>query len=266
MRVGLIGGGLMGEALLSALLRDGLAQAGELTVSDVVDARRKDLASRYGIAVTGDNGEAAQGVDLVALAVKPQDFPTVAADLRGRLSDRQTVLTIMAGVPIRRVVDGLEHKAVVRAMPNTAAFVGQSMSVWTATEAVSAEGREAAARLLGALGREAQVSDEKYLDMATALSGSGPGFVFLFLEALIDAGVRVGLGRELAQELAVQTLFGAACLARETGKHPAELRNMVTSPAGTTAAGLQALEKAGLRAAVIDAVEAAHERAKELGA
>ncbi len=266
MRVGLIGGGFMGEAMVSALVKDGVAQAGEVTVSDIAEARRRHLADRYGVAVTVDSAEAARDAELVVLAVKPQEFSGVASDVRGKLDAGQTVLTIMAGVTIARVVEGLGYAAVARAMPNTAAFVGQAMSVWTTTEVVSEAGREAVARLLQALGREVRVGDEKYLDMATAVSGSGPGFVFLFLEAFIDAAVHIGLRRELAEELAVQTLFGSACLARETGKHPAELRNMVTSPGGTTAAGLLILEEAGLRGAVIDAVEAAYERAKELGA
>ena len=266
MRVGLIGGGYMGEALVSAMLREGIAQAGDVTVSDVAEARRQHLASRYGVAVTDENAQAARGAELVMLAVKPQEFPTVAAELRGRLEGSQTVLTVMAGLPISRVVEGLGHEAVVRVMPNSAAFVGQAMSVWTAAASVSDAGREAVARLLRALGREVRVGDEKYLDLATAVSGSGPGFVFLFLEAFIDAAVHIGLRRELAEELAVQTLLGSVCLAREMGKHPAELRNMVTSPGGTTAAGLRVLEEAGLRGAVIDAVEAAYERAKELGA
>ena len=265
MRVGLIGGGFMGEALVSALLKEGVAQAGEVTVSDIAEARRQHLKSSYGITVTADNAEAVRGAEVVVLAVKPQEFAAVASQLRGQLKGGQTVLSIMAGVRIERIVQELGHQSVVRVMPNTAAFVGQAMSVWLATEAVSREGHEAAARLLRALGREVEVRDEKYLDMATAVSGSGPGFVFLFLEALIDAGVHVGLRREQAQELAVQTLLGSAVLARETGRHPAELRNMVTSPGGTTAAGLQELEGAGLRAAVIAAVEAAYERAKELG-
>ena len=265
MRVGLIGGGYMGEALVSALLKGGVAQADEVTVSDVAKARRQHLKSRYKVAVTTKNAEAAKGAALVVLAVKPQEFAGVASGLRGGLDDSQTVLSIMAGVPIARVVEELGHSAVVRAMPNTAAFVGQAMSVWTATAAVSNAGSKAVASLLQALGRELRVSDERYLDMATAVSGSGPGFVFLFLEAFIDAGVHIGLRREMAEELALQTLSGSVALAQETGKHPAELRNMVTSPGGTTAAGLQILEDAGLRGAIIDAVEAAYERAKELG-
>jgi pyrroline-5-carboxylate reductase len=201
---------------------------------------------------------------VLLLAVKPQEFAAVAAGLKGQLTAQQTVLSIMAGVPIARISEGLGSRAVVRAMPNTAAFVGQAMSVWTASEAVSEQGRAAVAKLLGAVGRELQVSDEKYLDMATAVNGSGPGFIFLFLEAFIDGAVHVGLRRDVAEQLATQTLLGAATMALELGKHPAELRNMVTSPGGTTAAGLQVLEDIGLRGAIIDAVEAAYERAREL--
>lgn len=264
MRIGLIGGGFMGEAIVSALLKEGVAQPADVTVSDVAEARRQHMSSTYQITATTDNREAAGGADVVLLAVKPQEFATVAAGLKGQLKDEQTALSIMAGVPIERIAGGLGHKAVVRAMPNTAAFVGQAMSVWTANEAVSPEGRQAAATLLRAIGREIEVTDEKYLDMATAVNGSGPGFIFLFLEAFIDGAVHVGLRREVAEQLATQTLLGAATMAQELGKHPAELRNMVTSPGGTTAAGLQVLEDAGLRGAIIDAVEAAYERAREL--
>lgn len=266
MRIGLIGGGFMGEACVSALLKGGVTQPDAVTVSDVADARRKHLASEYGVSVTSESADAAQNADIVVLAVKPQEFPSVASSLQGRLAGSQTVLSIMAGLPISSVTEALAHDAVVRVMPNTAAFVGEAMSVWLATDAVSDAALEAVEKLLSALGREVRVSDEKYLDMATAVSGSGPGFVFLFLETLIDAAVNIGLRRDLAEELALQTVHGAVSLAKETGKHPAELRNMVTSPAGTTAAGLQVLEEAGLRAAVIDAVEASYQRAKELGA
>jgi pyrroline-5-carboxylate reductase len=266
MRVGFIGGGFMGEAILGALLKDGLTSAEQVTVSDVAQARRRHLSSKYGVQVTSENAAAVKDAGLVVLAVKPQEFSNVASDVRGELKAEQTVLSIMAGMPIVRVAGELEHEAVARVMPNTAASVGEAMSVWTATEAVSKEGTETVGRLLAALGREVRVSDERYLDMATALSGSGPAFVFLFLEALIDAGVHIGLRRDRAQELALQTLLGAVRMAQETGTHPAELRNMVTSPGGTTAAGLQVLEEAGLRGSIIDAVEAAYERAKELGA
>lgn len=264
MRIGVIGGGFMGEAIVGGVLRDGMAQPSGVTVSDIAEPRRAYLQQQYGVSVTAENAAAAQGADLLVLGVKPQDFSSVAAGLRGRLDASQTVLTIMAGVPLQRVAEELGHPAVVRAMPNTAAFVGQAMSVWTASEAVPAAGREAALRLLRALGREVYVSDEKYLDMATAVNGSGPGFIFLFLEALIDAAGRIGLPREMAEELAVQTLLGSATLARQLDKSAAELRAMVTSKGGTTATGLQVLEEAGLHDAVAGAVRAAYQRAQEL--
>jgi len=265
MRVGFIGGGYMGEAIVNAALKAGFAAApGDIAVSDVAAARRQHLASTYNVSVTVSNVEAARRGEIIVLAVKPQEFDSIAPELRGELDTSQVVLSIMAGVPLEQVVSGLGHRAVARAMPNTAAFVREAMTVWTAAKELSDQGRAAVADLLRALGREVYVADEKYLDMATALSGSGPGFVFLFLEALIDAGVHIGLRRDIASELAIQTMFGSAMLARETGKHPAELRNMVTSPGGTTAEGLKALEEAGLRGTVLGAIEAAYERAKDL--
>lgn len=266
MRIALIGGGFMGEALVSAWLKEGLVQPADVAVADIAATRREHLSSVYGVTTTADNAEAAREAEIVVLAVKPQEFEKVASTVRGALRDGQTVVSIMAGVRLERIAGALGRPAVVRVMPNTAATVGQAMSVWLASDAVPAEAVAAVERLLRAAGRELRVHDEKYLDMATALSGSGPGFVFYVLEALIDAGVHIGLRREQAEELALQTVYGSACLARETGKHPAELRNMVTSPAGTTAAGLRVLDEAGLRGALIAAVEAAYERAKELGA
>jgi pyrroline-5-carboxylate reductase len=265
MRLAFIGGGFMGEAILGAALKSALAQPGDVVVADVAQERRDTLASTYSIATTADNAQAARAADLLVLAVKPQEFSNVASGLRGHLNSAQTVVSIMAGVPISKVSGELGRDAIVRVMPNTAAFVGEAISVWKAGDGVSEHGRDAVRALLGSMGREIEVADEKYLDMATAVSGSGPGFVYLILEALIDASVRIGMRREVADQLVVQMLFGSAALARETGKHPAELRAMVTSPGGTTAAGLQVLEDAGVRGAIIDAVVAAHERAKELG-
>jgi pyrroline-5-carboxylate reductase len=266
MRLGLIGGGFMGEALVSAVLKANLAAQNEITVSDIAEERRRHLVDTYGVSVTEDAKTAIADADIVVFAVKPQEFEAAAGALSGRLDHKVTVLSIMAGVPTAHVADALRHRAVVRAMPNTPAAIGQAMTVWFAGDPVSAEGREAVQRLLAALGRELAVADEKYVDMATAVNGSGPGFVFLVMEAMIDAAVHIGLRRDMAQALVLQTMLGSVMLAQETGRHPAELRNMVTSPGGTTSAGLQVLEEAGLRAAVIAAVEAAFERAKELGA
>jgi pyrroline-5-carboxylate reductase len=264
MRIGFIGGGYMGEAMITALLKERIAAAGDIVVSDVAEGRREALASRFGVAVTDDNAGAITHRELIVLAVKPQEFSNVAGGLRGKLAASSTALTIMAGMPIERVSRELEHGGVARAMPNTAAAVGQAISVWTASAAVSQEGRANVQRLLGAMGRELFVEDEAYLDMVTAVSGSGPGYVFLFLEAFIDAAEAVGLPRNVAEELCLQTLAGSAALARETGRQPAELRAMVTSKGGTTAAGLQVLEDAGLRGALRDAIRAAYDRAKEL--
>ncbi len=264
MRIGFIGGGYMGEALVSAFLKAGVVQPGEIVVSDVAEGRRKQLADDYGVGITADNAEAVSNADVVVLAVKPQVFSEVVAPLKGTLNSSQTVLSIMAGVSMERIASQLGHDAIVRVMPNTAAFVAEAMSVWTASDAVAAEAKRSIAGLLNAMGRELEVSDESYLDMATAVSGSGPGFVFYFLESLIDGALKVGFEREQAEALAVQTLYGAACLARESDKDAGALREMVTSKGGTTAAGLQKLEDAGVRDAMISAVVAAHERSKEL--
>jgi pyrroline-5-carboxylate reductase len=264
MRVGFIGGGYMGEAMITAMLKQGVAAPQDIIVADVAEAPREGLRSQYGVQTTDDNAKAVEGRELVVLAVKPQEFSNVAVGLAGKLAAKTTALTIMAGVPLRRVSTELGHPAIARAMPNTAAAVGEAISLWTASRGVSDQGRANVRTLLGAMGTEVFVEDERYLDMATAVSGSGPGYVFLFLEAFIDAAIAVGLPRDVAGELCLQTLLGSATLARETGKQPAELRAMVTSKGGTTAAGLQVLEEARLRDALRAAVSAAHTRAKEL--
>src|SRR5690606_27157962 len=218
----------------------------------------------YGVRTASDNAAAVQGADFAVLAMKPQDFEKAAPDLKGRLGSAVAV-SIMAGVTLNRITSLLGVDAAVRAMPNTPAQIGEGMSVWTATAGVDEAGREGAARIFGSLGAEAFVPEERYLDMATGLSGSGPAYVFLFVEALTDAGVHIGLSRELAATMALQTVAGSALYAEQTGKHPAELRNQVTSPGGTTAEGLRALEQGGLRSTVLDAVIAAYEKSKALG-
>lgn len=265
MRLGFVGGGFMGEAMVNAVLRDGLAAPDAVAVCDVSEERRRHLQAEYGVRVTAEAAEAAAGADIVVLAVKPQDFEAVASQLRQRLDPRQTVASIMAGVRSDGIQAALQHSNVVRIMPNTPAFVGEGMSVWTASEGVEDSRRDEVRSILAAMGRELFVADEKYLDMATAVSGSGPGFVLLMVEALIDGAVHIGLRREMATEMVLQTVLGTVTMARETGKHPADLRAMVTSPGGTTAEGLLVLETAGLRGTVVDALIAAYERALELG-
>ncbi len=263
--IAFIGGGAMAEAIIKGILKRGLFQPGDIRASEPIEPRRQYLAGQYGIGATADNAAAAQRADIVILAVKPQTAAQAMAPMKGRLTSSQLVISIMAGVPIRTITAGLGHDAVVRVMPNTPAQIEQGMSVWTATASVSEAQRAQAAAILGSLGREVQVPDEHYLDAATAMNGSGPAYVFLFLEAFIDAGVHIGFARPVAEELALQTMLGSILMAKETGRHPAELRNMVTSPAGTTAAALQEFEEGRFRAVVTRAIVAAYQRSIELG-
>jgi len=265
VRLAVVGGGVMGEAIIAAVLERRLAQPSDITACDVVAQRREHLTRTYGIAAAEKAADAVTGSDLIILAVKPQEFPAVARDLRGLLAAGQTVVSIMAGVSLAALHDGLRHEAIVRAMPNTPAQVGEGMTVWTATETVGSSARENAHSVLGAMGQELYVTEEKYVDMATAVSGSGPAFVFLVMEAMIDAAVHIGLRREMATEMVLQTVLGSARFAQASGRHPADLRNQVTSPGGTTAEGLLALEEAGVRAAFAQAIIAAYERARQLG-
>jgi pyrroline-5-carboxylate reductase len=264
-RIAFVGGGVMAEAIVRGLLAQQLVTAADLIASDPLPERRKLLGELHQIQTTTDNGQAASGAAVVVLAVKPQHMAEALGSLRGRLQPEQLVLSIAAGVTVRTLADGLEHDRIVRVMPNTPAQIGAGMSVWLASAAVTAAQRAHTRAILQTLGRETLVADERFLDMATAINGSGPAFVFLFVEAMIDAGVHIGLSRPLAEELVLQTVLGSTLMARDSGKHPAELKNMVTSPAGTTAAGLLALEAGGFRAAVDHAVVAAYERSKELG-
>lgn len=265
-RIAFIGSGAMGEAMIAGICERNLVPPAQIVATDAVAARREQMAQRYGIRTGDDNAEAVRDADVIVLSVKPQVLPAVAADLRGRLPTGALVLSIMAGVSINTLRHGLGHEGIVRSMPNTPAQVGKGMAVWTATPAVSAVQRDQAAAILSALGEQIAVGDERYLDMATGLSGSGPGFVFLIIEAMIDAGVQIGFGRADAQQMVLQTIEGSVALMRATGLHPAELRNRVTSPAGTTAAGLHVLEEGNLRAVVSRAILAAYRRSEELGA
>lgn len=260
MKVAIVGGGVMGEAILAGALDRGIFEPADVTVVEKVEARRTQLRAAYGIEATGDFGPMGDA-GLVVLAVKPQEL----ASVKGRVRPGALILSIMAGVRIATIQAAFDHPFIVRAMPNTPAAIRAGMTAWTAAPAVTVEQRSIARQLLGAIGREVYVDDERKIDMATAVSGSGPAYVFLFIEALIDGAVTVGLPRAQAEELVVQTVLGAAQYAQESGKSAAELRAMVTSPAGTTAAGLLELEKGALRASVIEAVRAAFARAVELG-
>ena len=264
MKLAFIGGGVMGEAIIAGVLSNKLASAGDISVCEIVPARRQYLADTHGVAVTDEASKAAAGADTIVLAVKPQEFAAAAKSLSG-LSSARTVMSIMAGVKTATIQSALKHEAVVRAIPNTPAQIGEGMTVWTATAAVSEQSRNAIGGILSVLGREIYVAEEKYIDMATAVSSSGPAYVFLVIEAMIDAAVHIGLRRDMAVPMVLQTVLGSARYAQETGKHPAELRNQVTSPGGTTTEGLQVLEDAAVRAAFMEAIQAAYEKARELG-
>lgn len=265
MKLGLVGGGFMGEAIVRAALRAALAQPSDIVVCEQLPDRREALVRDHGVQVTAELTEVAAGEGLLILAVKPQDCASLEP-LRPALPADRTVLSIMAGVPMRTIRELLHHERIARVMPNTPAAIGAGVSVWTADPSVSEADRERIERLLEAMGRQVYVEHEGYLDMATAVSGSGPGYVYLLVEAFIDAAVALGFRREVASQLAVYTFLGSARYLEETGKHPAVARNEVTSPGGTTAAGLVELESAGVRAAFVRAVTAAYQRARELGA
>ena len=265
MKLAFLGGGAMAEAIITGVLEHRLAKPSDITVGEPVDSRRTYLHERYAVIPVTGNIEAISGAPLVILAVKPQVVPEVMSQLLGVLRADQTVLSIVAGTRMGTLQKGLQHQAVIRVMPNTPAQVGAGMSVWTAANAVSPETREHARSILQALGEEVYVADEHLLDMATAINGSGPAYVFKFMEALIDAGVYLGMPRDIARQLVLQTVLGSALMMKKTGKHPAELQNMVTSPGGTTAEALLELDTRGFDAALIHAVKAAYEKSKALG-
>jgi pyrroline-5-carboxylate reductase len=265
MKIAFIGGGMMGEAMISGLIRQSSAEPEMITVSDVDQGRLRVLAERHGIRGVAENRQAIRGKDIVVLSVKPQVIPEVIDGLRGEIQLGQLVVSIIAGVRIETLSRQLGHDCIVRVMPNTPAQIGEGISVWTATRAVNSEQKDMTRTILTALGKEIYVGEEKYIDMATAVSGSGPAYIFLMIEALVDAAVHIGMSRDMASELVLQTVLGSARIAEVSGKHPAELRNMVTSPGGTTAAGLLRLEEGGLRAILAQAIIATYEKAKELG-
>ncbi|HLA15806.1 MAG TPA: pyrroline-5-carboxylate reductase [Candidatus Limnocylindrales bacterium] len=264
-RIATIGTGVMAEAMIAGLLRGQLVAPDRIRASHPRADRRADLESKYGIATTASNAEAVEGADVVLLAIKPQMLVRVGRELRGRLRGDQLVLSIIAGATTNALSGALEHRRIVRSMPNTPAQLGRGMTVWYATADVTADQREQARALLGSLGAELEVDDEKFVAMATAVSGTGPTYVFLVMEALIDAAVHLGFPRHVAHDLVVETLEGSTHFAKQSGDHPAVLRNMVTSPGGTSAAALHELESGRLRTVLSEAVWAAYRRTNELG-
>lgn len=268
-KIAFIGSGAMAEAMIAGLLRQGLAKPGDLLAADNHAKRVDDLHQKYSVQPFTDNKLAAAEADVVVLSVKPQRLTEVLNGLKGAVPAGALVLSIVAGATIGKISKGLKHNAVARSMPNTPAQIGQGITVWMASPSTSEAQKETARAILGAFGDEVQVDDENYLDMATALSGTGPAYVFMFMEAMIDAGVHMGFSRRVSEQLVVQTLKGSVAyyqtINEKTDVHVAALRNQVTSPGGTSAEALYYLEKAGFRTAISRAIWAAYQRSLELG-
>ena len=264
-KIAVIGSGVMGGAIIGGLLQNGLTKPENITAVDLMEERLNELKNDYGIRTTTDNLEAVSGADIVVLSVKPQKLKSAISNVKGQLKEHALVLSIVAGMPIDLLKEELDHTCIVRAMPNTPAQIGMGITVWTTSGDVTDEQRETAKRILSALGEDVFVEEEYYLDMATALSGSGPAYVFLFMEAMIDAGVHLGFQRRISEKLVFQTMKGSLEYYKKRKDHPAQLRNEVTSPGGTSAAALYYLEKAGFRTAISRAIWAAFERSSELG-
>jgi len=257
----------MAEAMISGIIRCKYAMPDQIIASGTRPNRGQDLQQRYGITSTTDNLAAVQDADAVVLSVKPQHLKTVLPELNGRIKPSALVLSIIAGATLDQIAKGLGHQNVVRSMPNTPAQIGEGITVWTAAEVVSEQQKVLAQNILSALGEEIFLDEEYYLDMATALSGTGPAYVFLFMEAMVDAGVHLGFPRRIAERLVAQTVRGSVDYYQKHDNpvHLARLRNQVTSPGGTSAAALYYLEKAGFRTALSRAIWAAYERSLALG-
>ncbi len=272
-RLAFVGCGAMAEAMIAGLLRKKLIDPGDVVGSHPRVARREELHVKYGIkmfehnrdAVLAATPNASRTGSLVILAVKPQRIAKVLEDLKGAIHQDQLVVSVVAGARMQTIIDALLHTAVVRAMPNTPAQIGEGVTAWTTSGAVSEKQETQVRALLEALGKTVRVENERQIDMATALSATGPTYIFMVMEALIDAGVHMGFSRHVAEELVHQTMLGAVLFARESHKHPAELRNMVTSPGGTSAEAIYQMEKGSLRTVLSKAVWAAFQRAESLG-
>lgn len=260
-----VGSGVMAEAMIAGLLRGELVGPGQIVASHPRQERRDALSREHGIRTVASNAEAVRDADVILLGIKPQMLERVGRDIGPHLREGQLVLSVLAGATTAALTGMLGHDQVVRSMPNTPARLGKGVSVWYATPQTTERQRAQAAALLGALGHQIEVDDEKMVAMATAVSGTGPTYVFLVMEALIDAAVHLGFPRHVAHDLVIETLEGSTLFARQSGMHPAELRNMVTSPGGTSAAALHALESGRLRTVMSDAVWAAFRRTVELG-
>jgi pyrroline-5-carboxylate reductase len=260
-----IGSGTMAGAMIHALRSAGGVTPEQIIACDPLVERGEELQARYGVRVTTDNVAAASEADIVILSVKPQVLPRVLPELRGHIRSSALVFSIVAGMPVVTISSGLDHAAVVRTMPNTPAQIGEGMAVWTTAPAVTEAQRAQAQAILRTMGQEMYVSNEGALDMATAVSGTGPTYVFLLMEALVDAAVHLGFSRRQARLLVIQTVLGSVKFAQQSDLHLAQLRNMVTSPGGTSAEAIYQLEKGGMRTILSKAIWAAYKKSQLLG-
>ncbi len=268
LKIAFIGPGAMAEAMLTGILKNKLTKPENLLASGPIVERNVELHEKYGIQTFTDNNQAAIIGDVVILSVKPQRLQKVLEGLRGSVKKESLVLSIVAGASINKIQRFLNHKKIVRSMPNTPAQIGEGITVWFPSEAVNDKEKAIAKTILNAFGQEVLVDEEEYLDKATALSGTGPAYVYLFMEAMVDAGVHMGFSRRIAEQLVTETVRGSVDFYDRDGfdsRHLAAFRNQVTSPGGTTAEALYYLEKAGFRTAISRAIWAAFQRSKELG-
>jgi pyrroline-5-carboxylate reductase len=268
-KISFIGSGAMGSAMVAGLIRNGIAKPANIVAADPLPELIEALQKKFGVRTTQENISAVDGADVIVLSIKPQRLDAVFHDLHDKIQPDALVISIVAGAQVEMLAVGLNHSHIVRAMPNTPAQIGEGITVWTAAETVDENQKQMTRQILQAFGEEIFVEDEGNLDAATALSGTGPAYVFLFMEAMVDAGVHLGFSRKIAEKLVSQTVKGSADYYINTMKngevHLAHLRNQVTSPAGTSAAALYYLEKAGFRTAISRAIWAAYERSAELG-
>jgi len=264
-KIAVIGCGNMAGAMIGALLRKGELTPGQITASDPFQEQLDIISQKFSVGVTDNNSDAVNSADIVILSVKPQVLPAILKELKGKIPSGSLVFSIVAGMPISKIKKGLAHKTVIRSMPNTPAQISAGMTVWTASDAVTDEQRTDATVILEAMGTELYVEHEDTLNMATAVSGTGPTYVFLLAEALIDAAVHLGFSRRDARLIVLETLKGSVDFAQQSDLHLAQLRNMVTSPGGTSAEAIYQLEKGGLRTIVSKAVWAAYQKSQLLG-
>lgn len=261
----IIGAGAMGEAIIAGLLRQKLTSPENIHASEPRLERCEELRIKYGIKASPQNVQVLANADVVLLSVKPQILDKILKELKGFIPSEAVVISIIAGATIDKISKGLAHQAVVRTMPNTPGQIGKGITVWFASDVVTEKHLEKARLILQALGEHIQVNEEYYLDMATAVSGTGPMYVYLFMEALMDSAVHLGFSRHVAEKLVIETIRGSVDYYESQSVHVADLRNKVTSPGGTSAAALYYLEKAGFRTAISRAIWAAYSRSQELG-